>query len=157
MVTESLREEPKTKCPCFKYVALIVMSSQTDLLNERYGRKPVNASKSRARIIIAAASLLTLFLGWAIWVSIDTANQIKHQDQAFEIIDATQASVTFEITRPNGNAVVCAVQVLNQSYAVVGYKEVVIPASDQKIVATETKVNTTEKGVTGLVDKCWFQ
>lgn len=133
------------------------MESQSDLLNARYGRKPTNAAKSRAKLIASAAVLLTVFAGWAIWVSIDTANQIKFQDQAFEIIDDTSATVTFEITRPNPSAVVCSVQVLAQSYAVIGYREVTIAQSQELVVSTKVSVNTLEKGVTGLVDKCWFK
>ncbi len=133
------------------------METQSELLAARYGRKTPNPTKTRSRLIATAIALVAIFVAWAIWVTVDSANQVKHQDQAFVIIDETQATITFEITRPKPAAVVCAIQVLNQSYAVVGYLEVTVPASEELVVATTTRVNTTEKGVTGLVDKCWFK
>jgi len=56
------------------------------------------------------------------------------------------------VESPAGPAV-CAIQVLNTSFAVVGYKELEISQSGEY----ETLVNTTEPGVTGLVDKCWLK
>jgi hypothetical protein len=77
---------------------------------------------------------------------------VKHQVLAYEVIDETQTSVKFSVQSPSG-AANCAVQVLNQGYAVVGYKEVDVASSGE----FETFVNTTELGVTGLVDKCWLK
>jgi hypothetical protein len=50
-------------------------------------------------------------------------------------------------------AAVCAVQVLNQAFSVVGYREVEIPSSGEY----KTRLNTTSLGVTGLVDECWLK
>jgi hypothetical protein len=109
---------------------------------ERYG-KPAGKKRNRKPIIALAAALIAAFLGWAIWVSIDNANQIKTQDLGYEILSEKQASVP----------AVCAIQVLNQGFAVVGYKEVPVAASGEY----ETFVNTTQLGVSGLVDKCWLK
>ena len=127
------------------------MSSVSDLMAERYGKKPAG-KVSRTRIIALASSLLALFLGWAIWVSIDGANQVKSQDLGYEILNAQQASVRFSVQSPAGPAI-CAVQVLNQGFGVVGYKEVPIEASGEY----EVLVNTTQLGVSGLVDRCWLK
>jgi hypothetical protein len=127
------------------------MSSVSDLMAERYGKKPAGKA-SRKRIIAVAAALLATFLGWAIWVSVEGANQVKSQDLGYEILSANQASVRFAVQSPAGPAV-CAVQVLNQGFAVVGYKEVPIQASGE----FEVLVNTTSLGVSGHVDKCWLK
>lgn len=127
------------------------MSSVSDLMAERYGKRAGN-KPNRKLIIGLAAVLLATFLAWAIWVSVQGANQIKTQDRGYEIISPLQASVKFAVQTPAGPAV-CAIQVLNQSYSVVGYKELPVAASGEY----ETFVNTTELGVSGLVDKCWLK
>jgi hypothetical protein len=128
------------------------MKSESDLLASRYGKTAPDAKKTRQRIIAVAAILISIFLGWAIWVSVSGASEIKHQVLGYEVLSEGQTSVTFSVQSPAG-AAKCAIQVLNQGFAVVGYKEVAVPASGQY----ETFVNTTELGVTGLVDKCWLK
>ncbi len=128
------------------------MTSESDLLASRYGITANNSRATRKRIIALASLLLAMFLGWAIWVTVSGSDAIKHQDLAYEVIDESQTSVKFSVQSPSGPAK-CAVQVLNQGYAVVGYKEVEVASSGE----FETLVNTTELGVTGLVDKCWLK
>ena len=128
------------------------MISETDLLADRYGRK-TNAKQVNRRLVIGlAAVLIAIFVGWAIWVTVDGANQVKSQDLAYEVLGPEQTSVRFSVSSPAGTAV-CAIQVLNQSFAVVGYRELEISQSGEY----EVLVNTTEPGVTGLVDKCWLK
>ena len=128
------------------------MTSESDLLASRYGITANNSRATRKRTIALASLLLAMFLGWAIWVTVSGSDAIKHQDLAYEVIDESQTSVKFSVQSPSGPAK-CAVQVLNQGYAVVGYKEVEVASSGE----FETLVNTTELGVTGLVDKCWLK
>lgn len=128
------------------------MISETDLLAQRYGRK-TNAKQVNRRLVIGLAIILLAgFFSWAAWVTIDGANQVKSQDLAYEVLGPEQTSVRFSVSSPAGTAV-CAIQVLNQSFAVVGYRELEISQSGEY----ETLVNTTEPGVTGLVDKCWLK
>ncbi|MFM1984054.1 MAG: hypothetical protein RL723_489 [Actinomycetota bacterium] len=127
------------------------MSSVSDLMAERYGKNP--GKKPNRRVVITLASLLlAAFLVWAIWVTLDNADQIKTQDRGYEILSENQALVSFSVQSPAGPAI-CAIQVLNQGYAVVGYKEVPVAVSGEY----ETFVNTTQLGVSGLVDKCWLK
>ena len=128
------------------------MTSESDLLASRYGITASSKRATRKRIIALASFLVVLFLGWAIWVTVSGSDAIRHQDLAYEVIDESQTSVKFSVQSPSGPAK-CAIQVLNQGYAVVGYKVVEVASSGQ----FETLVNTTELGVTGLVDKCWLK
>lgn len=128
------------------------MTSESDLLASRYGITASSNRATRKRIIALASFLVVLFLGWAIWVTVSGSDAIRHQDLAYEVIDESQTSVKFSVQSPSGPAK-CAIQVLNQGYAVIGYKEVEVASSGQ----FETLVNTTELGVTGLVDKCWLK
>lgn len=99
-----------------------------------------------------ATSLVLVFLGWAIWVTVSNATNVKSQVLGYEVLSPSQTSVKFSVQSPAG-AAKCAIQVLNQAYAVVGYKELEVAATGE----FETFVNTTELGVTGLVDKCWLK
>ena len=130
----------------------MVMSSESQLMATRYGKTNPDAKQTRRRLIGVAGALLALFLGWAIWVTLGGIDEIKHQVLGYEVLSAGQTSVKFSVQSPAGPAE-CAIQVLNQGFAVVGYKQVSVPQSGE----FETFVNTTELGVTGLVDKCWLK
>ena len=131
------------------------MTSQSDLISTRYGASKKRSGRERLFWRTVAATLLAIFLIWAAAVTIEGANKITSQDLAYVILSPNQATVKFEVTKPANTDVVCAVQVLNSGFAVVGYREVPIAASPEKVVILETLVNTSELGVTGLVDKCW--
>jgi hypothetical protein len=128
------------------------MMSESDLMAKRYGKPAKSRQQNRRTIITLALALFVTFLAWAIWVTVDGADQIKSQDRAYEVLGVNQTLVRFSVSSPAGPAV-CAVQVLNQAFGVVGYKEVEIAKSGDY----ETLVTTTEIGVTGLVDKCWLK
>jgi hypothetical protein len=128
------------------------MISENELLADRYGKSAKSSLVNRRLVIALAITLLASFFVWALWVSIDGANRVKSQDLAYEVIGPEQTMVRFSVESPAGPAV-CAIQVLNTSFAVVGYKELEISQSGEY----ETLVNTTEPGVTGLVDKCWLK
>lgn len=131
------------------------MTSQSDLISTRYGATKKRSGRERLIWGAVVASLLAIFMVWAVSVTIEGAAKITSQDLAYVILSPNQASVKFEVTKPANTDVICAVQVLNSGFAVVGYREVQIAASPEKVVTLETLVNTSELGVTGLVDKCW--
>jgi hypothetical protein len=128
------------------------MNSESELLASRYGKSATAAGVNRRRVIVLAAALIVLFLSWAIWVTVSGTSNVKSQVLGYEVLSPAQTSVKFSAQSPAG-AAKCAIQVLNQAYAVVGYKEVEVAVSGE----FETLVNTTELGVTGLVDKCWLK
>jgi hypothetical protein len=97
---------------------------------------------------------LGAFLVWALIFTIDDAQKISTRDVGFTVNDAFSTEVVFEVTRAPGQQVVCDVQVLSQSYAVVGFKTIAIEPSTNASVVVSTIVNTTELGTTGLVASC---
>ena len=131
------------------------MTSQSDLVSERYGKSKKRSSRERLLWGALATALLLTFFVWAVSVTIEGANRVTSQDLAYEILGPNQAKVKFEVTKPANTDVICAVKVLNNGFAVVGYREIEIAASPEKLVTLETLVNTSELGVTGLVDSCW--
>lgn len=130
------------------------MTLNNDLLAERYGKSQKTQKRERRFWVVVVALTVLAFLSWAAVVTVNDAVAVKSKDLAFEVLDETQTRVRFEVTRPNSQAAVCYIQVLNQGFAVVGYKEFVIPAGEEKTSQHEIIVNTTELGVSGLVDSC---
>jgi hypothetical protein len=124
-----------------------------NLLEQRYG---LGARRKRDRVLaISIASFaLVAFLVWAIIFTIDDAQKITTRDVGFTVNDEFSTEVIFEVTRDPGVSVLCDVQVLSQSYAVVGFKTVQIEASANRSTVISTVVNTTELGTTGLVASC---
>jgi len=125
---------------------------------QRYGRSPNDQQRNRRNITIAAIALGIIFLAFAIYSNFLSGPNIQAKTTGYEITSAQQAVVRYQVT-PQNQDIVCALKVLNQSFAVVGYREVTIPAvksaSGSQFQNYETKVNTTELGVSGLLDKCF--
>jgi hypothetical protein len=86
--------------------------------------------------------------------TIEDAQKISTRDVGYTVNDEFSTEVVFEVTRQPGQEVMCDVQVLSQSYAVVGFKTIAIEPSGKPSVVVATVVNTTELGTTGLVDSC---
>lgn len=125
-------------------------------LDDRYGRKPTRFS-SRTKISVAAAALLTIFLGWGIWVTFFAPVSATASVAGYEVVDSEHTVIRFSLDKPTGKPVVCAARVMNKAYSVVGYKEVLVPANSDASGVITVSVNTTETGVSGLVDRCWLK
>jgi hypothetical protein len=120
---------------------------------DRYGRERLR-SRDRILAISIASVALVSFLIWAVFVSIDNANQVTHRDIAYEVIDEYSTNVTFEVSRTPGQKVSCDITVLNQSFAIVGFLSVDVAASESRSTVISSTIRTTEIGVSGLVDGC---
>ena len=123
------------------------------LLEQRYGLGKTGKRDRIFAISIAAFALLG-FLVWAIIFTIDDAQKISTRDVGFTVNNEFSTEVVFEVTRDLGREVLCDVQVLSQSYAVVGFKTVAVAPSANRSTVISTLVNTTELGTTGLVASC---
>lgn len=133
------------------------MSNPADLLAERYGRSPESAKRQRRLVIITAVGLLVAFFTWAIWAQFASTPKLEYKTSAFKIISPQEATVDFDviaIERP----IICVVQVLDNNFEVVGFKEVEVAAKAQGAIpawqTVSTRLNTTELGVSGLVHDC---
>jgi hypothetical protein len=124
-----------------------------NLLEQRYGLG-TRRKTDRIFAISVGAFALVAFLVWAIIFTIDDAQKITTRDVGFTVNDEFSTQVVFEVTRDPGREVLCDVQVLSQSYAVVGFKTVAVEASANRSSVISTVVNTTELGTTGLVASC---
>ncbi len=126
-------------------------------LQSRYGRTPGRRFRGRVIAWIAGAGVAVVIAAWVIWAGLDS-NQasLDTQDTAHSVIDAHSVQVEFNVTAPRGSTVSCALQALSDSFAVVGWKVVELPASDRATRSFTETVRTSELASTGLIYSCWL-
>jgi len=130
------------------------LSSETRLAN-RYGA-PKPGLSARTKIVLGSLAGAAA-VGAVIFMAIPSgAGTLTSKDVGFTIPDAASAVVDFNVTKPADATVDCAVQVLSESYAVVGWKTVRIPPSQDATVSLSTSLRTDSLGVTGGVNACWI-
>lgn len=124
-----------------------------NILQERYR---IGSTQKRDRVLAFTIGTFALvgFLVWAIIFTVNNADRITTRDVGFTVNDQFSTEVIFEVSRNPGQAVVCDVQVLSQSFAVVGLKTIDVAASARRSVVISTTVTTTELGTSGLVASC---
>jgi hypothetical protein len=128
----------------------------TDLA-QRYGRRPHEQTRRKWWIAGSAAVLLALFIGWLAWSGSATSpGNLSATDTAHTIIDDHSISVSFEVNVDPGSTVSCALQALNPQFAVVGWKVVTLPASENRTRSVTEELRTTQRSTTGLISRCWL-
>ncbi|TFD28340.1 DUF4307 domain-containing protein [Cryobacterium cryoconiti] len=126
-------------------------------LDTRYGRAPNRGTRDRRVLHIIAGSLAAVLVAFVVWVGLGASEPlIETRDIRHSIIDENTVSVTFEASIPVGRSASCAVQALNETFTVVGWKIVDLPASTIYSRSTTTDVRTTEQSNTGLIYRCWL-
>ena len=126
-------------------------------LDERYGRTPALSRRRRVIAIIVAGAFALVFGAWLVWAGLlgDTA-AIEFRDVGHEIVDDSLVRVTWQVTVEPNTAVGCAVEALNESFSVVGWKVIDVGASEQRTRTFTEEVRTSELAVTGLIYRCWL-
>ena len=64
--------------------------------------------------------------------------------------------VRYEVTADAWAPVSCALQALNDSFAIVGWKVVALPPSEEGTRQFRETLRTSEPAVTGLIYRCWL-
>ena len=126
-------------------------------IQSRYGRTPMRKRRDR-RILWGLGGIFVLVLGaWVLWTGLDGAStQIEARDIGHTIIDEHSVSVTFEVALPVNRTASCAVQALNESYSVVGWKIIDLPPSSLYNRSFTEVLRTTDLSNTGLIYQCWL-
>jgi hypothetical protein len=133
------------------------MTENTDLLATRYGHTPQAAKRSRAIGVVAALCFAAVLGAWLWWGGVlEQPSQLQARDIGHLVVNDQTVVVTYEITTPPGTAVSCAVQALNASYGIVGWKVLGIEPSSVWTRTFEETLRTSEKAVTGLLYECWL-
>lgn len=126
-------------------------------LDERYGRTPGSRIRDRRVLWIVAGAFALILTAWVVWAGLDGAGPvIEARDTRHQIIDEDSISVTFEVSLPTDTPASCAVQALNESFTVVGWKVIDLPPSSDYTRSFTEVVRTTELSNTGLIYRCWL-
>ncbi|HRO93959.1 DUF4307 domain-containing protein [Citricoccus sp.] len=135
-------------------------------LANRYGRPQSSRPSFPARWgKWIAAGAIAAAVALAVWITAATnAQTLDWKDVGYNIKSPTQASVTFQLTKDYEDTVECAIQVLSENYAVVGWRTVTIdpekPPADNtpsdKTKYYDVNLRTDALGVTGGVNSCWI-
>ena len=129
----------------------------TDELQRRYGRTPARRLRSRLIAWVTGAAVAVVVIVWVVWAGLDgTSATIGKQDTAHTVIDARSVEVEFDVTIPRGDTASCSLQALNDTFAIVGWKVIDLPASDQATRSFREVVRTSELASTGLIYNCWL-
>jgi hypothetical protein len=130
--------------------------STTAALDDRYGRIAGRSRRTRTIAIAAAAAIVVVFGAWVIWAGPgQTSHGLDSDDVGYEILSAHEAVVHSQVSVDPGTPAECTVQVLDKSYTIVGWKTVTLPPTTERSRTITTDVNTTTRGVTGLIHTCW--
>ena len=126
-------------------------------LDERYGRTPAASRRRRLAGIVVAGAFAVALGAWLVWAGLlSPAANIEFRDVGHEIVDDTLVTVTWQVTAEPGSNVSCAVEALNESFTVIGWKVVKLPPSDQRTRVFTEQLITTELAVSGLIYRCWL-
>lgn len=128
----------------------------SDELDRRYGRSVRRTRRTRRTVLslaVIGAVVLTAFLVWAALAN--TGASIQATDTAHDIHGSTSVDVSFALVADPGTRVACALEAQDERFAVVGWRVVVLPASEEQRRAVTETVRTIGTPVTGFVSQCW--
>lgn len=109
---------------------------------------------SRAWWVIGGLLIAILVgaLGW--WTLRNESARVTATTIGYKVVDATQVTVSFDVSRPPEQPVTCTVQAIDGHFGVVGRADVVIPTGGERTTHHEASVRTTTRAVTGVVQDC---
>lgn len=126
-------------------------------LDERYGRTPALSRRRRILAIVVGGGFVLVFGAWLVWAGLlGDGAAIEFRDVGHEIVDDSLVTVTWQVTVEPNTPVRCAVEALNESFSVIGWKVVDLAASTQRTRTFTEDVRTSELAVTGLIYRCWL-
>ncbi len=131
-------------------------TATTAALDDRYGRTPGRHRRGRLLAIAAAVAIVVVFAVWVVWAGPgQTSHGLDTDDVGYEVVSDHATVVRSQVSVDPGTEARCAVQVLDRSFTIVGWRVVTLPASEQRSRTITTDVRTTTRGVTGLIHDCW--
>ena len=128
-----------------------------DYLANRYGNTKAKARNQRILWTSVGVVLAVSFFVWSIAVSFTAPSKITAEIKSFTVVDDIRTDLKVSVENPTKQDGVCAVQVLSNSYGVVGYKEVAVAGNLGVAPVIDAVLNTTNLGVSATVDRCWFK
>jgi hypothetical protein len=129
----------------------------TDVIDARYGRSPARRRRTRLIAIAAGAGVLAVVIAWVVWAGLfGPGASLGSRDLGYSLVGDDAIEVRYEVTSDAGASVSCALQALNSTFAIVGWKVVAIQPSEQGTRQFRETLRTSEPAVTGLIYRCWL-
>ncbi|PRY64990.1 uncharacterized protein DUF4307 [Glaciihabitans tibetensis] len=126
-------------------------------INARYGRTPANRRRVRLWAWLTAAIFVVVLGAWLLWAGLlENTDALEAQNVAHTVVDDREVEVTWQLNAEPGTSTSCALQALNESFSIVGWKIVEIPPSELRTRSLTESVLTSEQSVTGLIYRCWL-
>ena len=126
-------------------------------IEERYGRSPARRRRTRIIAAVAGAGVLVVVVAWVVWAGLFGPDaSLGTRDLGYSLIGDDAVEVQYEVTTEAGSSVSCALQALNSTFAIVGWKIVELPPSEQGTRQFRETLRTSEPAVTGLIYRCWL-
>ncbi len=133
------------------------MSSPQQRLDERYGRAAGAERRTRTAMIVAGVVFAVVFTAWVVWGGLSGTNaELETRELGYANVTDRSIDVRWEVSVEPGTAVSCAVQALNESFGIVGWKVVDLPPSTERTRVLVESLRTAERPVTGLPYRCWL-
>jgi hypothetical protein len=120
-------------------------------LDLRYGR---HAPRKWLWVLlgVVSAGLLAVVLWWTVQANLYA---VDANDLGYRVIDQHSVEVSFAVTSTHNREIVCVLQALDTTKAIVGWKVVHIPASTEHTRGFAERIPTIAEATTGLVNTCW--
>ena len=129
----------------------------TRSLDTRYGRTPERKRRDRWLLAGGFVAVVAVVVAWVFWAGWDNDQaDLEATDTAYTIPDAHHVDITFTINAPPGTPVTCAIQALNESFAIVGWRIVQYPGAAKRVTEHTETIRTVEQSNTGLINSCWL-
>jgi hypothetical protein len=129
----------------------------TERIDRRYGRTPERRRRDRWLLGSGFLALLVVLAAWVVWAGWDNNQaELETTDTAFTIPDAHHVDISFSINAPVGASVTCALQALNEDFAIVGWRIVEYPGSSARVTKHTETIRTVQQSNTGLINTCWL-
>lgn len=105
-------------------------------LTNRYGSPKRGLSKRTRLMLIIGA--LGLSMVAAFYLAMANHSSVQFSDNSFEVLSNTQSTAIVDITKNAEDTVQCEVRAMNESYAIVGWKTLIVGPSEGKGSTTQS-------------------
>ncbi|WP_156759320.1 DUF4307 domain-containing protein [Microbacterium karelineae] len=121
-------------------------------LDDRYGRTRRGVVRGWWIAVAIVAVCIVGLAGWMVFAS--SAAEVDADDLGYEVTSDGTVDVSFRITSTSGSDVVCILEALDESFGVVGWQVVEIPATESIGADYTRTVRTVDTATTGYVNSC---
>lgn len=109
-----------------------------------------NGRKFAMAIGILAIAASIAYFAWLAFAN----PTVRGKDVGFKIVNSELTQFTFDVAKPEDRTVICAIDALNQAYAQVGTRDVVVGPADVFEQRFTVDIRTSEMPVSATVVSC---